>query len=93
MLSATVVYTIKNNRKVKRRLLLYCVTRNVNKYFDVINVVLMMLSPLLIFDDRFEKKVIDSERAFFYLYDGQPIIVIVIEVSNTRSTASHTTMI
>ena len=66
MLSATVaVYTIKNNRKVKRRLLLYCVTRNVNKYFDVINVVLMMLSPLLIFDDRLEQKVIDSERAFF----------------------------
>ena len=60
MLSATVVYTIKNNRKVKRRLLLYCVTRNVNKYFDVINVVLMMLSPLLIFDDPLEQKVIDS---------------------------------
>ena len=79
MLSATVVYTIKNNRKVKRRLLLYCVTRNVNKYFDVINVVLMMLSPLLIFDDGLEQKVIDSERAFFtYTMDtlvvGCPII-------------------
>ena len=36
----------------------------------------MMLSPLLIFDDRFEKKVIDSERAFFtYTMDSLVVVV------------------